>query len=123
MPSGIYADLIWMIRALLILAYRVAGLMTLDYWMLLLLILVITTGLVVRVKRYLEEGQKSGDEGPILSRVGGVDLPAAGGGPTAFNLAKNRQWEKCRSGSTTSAVQQGSVPRKPLFELQRIAIT
>ncbi len=62
-------------------------------------------------------------EGPILSRVGGVDLPAAGGGPAAFNLAKNRQWEKCRSSLATPAVQQGSVPRKLLFELQRIAIT
>jgi hypothetical protein len=62
-----------------------AGLVTLDYWMLLPLILMVTTGLVVRVKGYLEGRQEFGDEGPILSRVGGVDLPAARGGPAAFN--------------------------------------
>ncbi len=59
--------------------------MNLDYWMVLPLILMITTGLIVRIKRYLEERQKPGDEGPILSRLGDVDLPADGGGSTAIN--------------------------------------
>jgi hypothetical protein len=60
---------------------RVAGLVNLDYLMVLPLILMITTGLTVRVKRYLEEGQKLGDVGPILSRIGSEDR----GGPTASN--------------------------------------
>jgi hypothetical protein len=65
------------------------GLVNLDYWMVLPLILMIVTGLIMRIKGHLEEIQKPGDEGPILSRVVGADLPADGGGPEANNYFKN----------------------------------
>jgi hypothetical protein len=60
-------------------------LVNLDYWMVLPLILMIVTGLIMRIKGHLEEIQKPGEEGPILSRVVGADLPADGGGPEANN--------------------------------------
>jgi hypothetical protein len=64
---------------------RAMMLVSLDYWMLLSLILMVTTGLFIRVKRYLEERQEAGDESPILSIVGEVELPAAKGGPALRN--------------------------------------
>jgi hypothetical protein len=59
--------------------------MNLDYWMVLPLILMIITGLIMRIKGHLEEKQKPGDEGPVLSRVVGADLPADEGGSAANN--------------------------------------
>jgi hypothetical protein len=61
------------------------GLVNLDYWMVLPLILMIVTGLIMRIKGHLEERKKPGDEGPILSRVVGADLPEDGGGSAANN--------------------------------------
>jgi hypothetical protein len=65
------------------------GLMNLDYWMVLPLVLMIVTGLIVRIKGHLEEMQKPGGEGPILSRVVGANLPADGGGRETNSLVKN----------------------------------
>ncbi len=97
------------------------GLMNLDYWMVLPLILMITTGLIVRIKRYLEERQKPGDEGPILWRCGSSRRR---GRLCGQQLSQDQQWEKYRSGSATPAVQRGSVPRRMFFATQqRIAIT
>jgi hypothetical protein len=61
------------------------GLMNLDYWVVLPLIVMVVTGLIMRIRGHLGEMWKPGDEGPILSRVGGANLPADGGGPAAFN--------------------------------------
>ncbi len=61
------------------------GLMNLDYWVMLPLIVMIVTGLIMRIRGHLGEMWKPGDEGPILSRIGGANLPAEGGGPAAFN--------------------------------------
>jgi hypothetical protein len=61
------------------------GLMNLDYWMVLLLIVMIVTGLIMRIQGHLGEMWKPGSEGPILLRVGGANLPTDGGGTAAFN--------------------------------------
>jgi hypothetical protein len=47
--------------------------------MVLPLLLVITTLLVIRIKKYLLEMQREGGENLILERAGEVELPAAGG--------------------------------------------
>jgi hypothetical protein len=60
-------------------------LMNLDYWTVLLIIIMIVTGLIMRVLRHLSEVWKPGDEGPILARVGGANLPADGGGTASVN--------------------------------------
>jgi hypothetical protein len=66
---------------------------------------------------------KPGDDGPILARVGGANLPVDGGG-SFHQLVKNQQQEEHRTGSATPAVQRGSVPRRLFFAaLQGIAIT
>ncbi len=102
----------------------VAGLVDLDYWMVLPLILMITTRLTVRVKRYLEEGQKLGDVGPILSRIGSEGFPAGWGGPTAsnqvkFNSGRNAVW----FGNSCSAARECATEAAFLATQQRIAIT
>jgi hypothetical protein len=61
------------------------GLMNLDYWVVLPIIVMIVTGLIMRIQRHLGETWKPGDEGPILSRVGEANLPADGGGAATFN--------------------------------------
>jgi hypothetical protein len=60
-------------------------LMSLDYWVLLPLILMVAIGLIMRVRRFLEEGQQAGDESPIQARAGGVEFPTAGGSPALLS--------------------------------------
>ncbi len=92
------------------------GLMNLDYWM--PLILMIVTGLILRTSG---RNTEAGDEGPILSRVVGANLPADGGRSRGQQQSQELQWEEHRS---SSAVQWGSVPQKLFFATQqRIAIT
>jgi len=61
------------------------GLLNLDYWTVLPIIIMIATGLIMRVQRHLSEVWKPGDEGPILARVGGANLPIDGGGTSSNN--------------------------------------
>ena len=64
---------------------RMDRLMNLDYWTLLPIIVMIVTGLIMRIQRHLGEVWKPGDEGPILASVGGANLPADGGGTASIN--------------------------------------
>ncbi len=59
------------------------GLMNLDYWTVLPVVVMIVTGLIMRIQRHLGEVWTPGDEGPNLARVRGANLPADGGGATA----------------------------------------
>jgi hypothetical protein len=61
------------------------GLLNLDYWTVLPIIIILATGLIMRVQRHLSEVWRPGDEGPILARVGGANLPADGGGTASVN--------------------------------------
>jgi hypothetical protein len=56
------------------------GILNMDYWMVLPIIVMIVTGLIMRIQRHLGEVWKPGDDGPILARVGGANLPIDGGG-------------------------------------------
>ena len=61
------------------------GLMNLDYWTVLPIIVMIVTGLIMIIQRHLGEVWKPGDEGPILARVGEANLPADGGGAASIS--------------------------------------
>ncbi len=39
----------------------------------------VVTSLIMRIQRHLGETWKPGDDGPILARVGGANLPIDGG--------------------------------------------
>ncbi len=54
------------------------GMLNLDYWMVLPIIVMIVTGLIMRIQRHLGEVWKPGDDGPILARVGRANLPIDG---------------------------------------------
>jgi hypothetical protein len=56
------------------------GILVMDYWMVLQIIVMVGTGLIIRIQRHLGEIWKPGDDGPILARVGGANLPIDGGG-------------------------------------------
>ncbi len=64
------------------------GLLNLDYWTVLPIIIMIVTGWIMRVQRHLSEVWKPRDEGPILARVGGANLPADGGRNSFCQLVK-----------------------------------
>ncbi len=59
---------------------EMAGILIMDYWMVLPIIVMVVTGLIMRIQRHLGEVWKPGDDGPILARVGGANLPIDGGG-------------------------------------------
>ena len=61
------------------------GILIMDYWMVLPIIVVIVTSLIMRIQRHLGEVWKPGDDGPILARVGGANLPIEGGGTSSKN--------------------------------------
>ncbi len=52
------------------------GILTMDYG-------IMVTGLIMRIQRHLGEIWKPWDEGPILARVGGANLPIDGGGTSS----------------------------------------
>jgi hypothetical protein len=56
------------------------GILIMDYWMVLPIIVMVVTSLIMRVQRQLSETWKPGDDGPILAKVGGANLPIDGGG-------------------------------------------
>ncbi len=61
------------------------GILIMDYWMVLPIIVMVVTSLIMRIQRYLGETWKPGDDGPILARVGGANLPIDGGGTGSNN--------------------------------------
>jgi hypothetical protein len=61
------------------------GLINLDYRTVLPVVVMIVNGLIMRIQRHLGKVWKPGDEGPILARVGGANLPADGGGAASLN--------------------------------------
>jgi hypothetical protein len=77
------------------------GLVNLDYWVVLPIIVMIVTGLIMRIQGHLGEVWKPGGEGPILARVGEANLPADGGGAATFNSYKS----KICSGKNTGPVR------------------
>ncbi len=52
-----------------------AQILIMDYWMVLPIIVMVVTSLIMRIQRHLSETWKPGDDGPILARVGGANLP------------------------------------------------
>jgi hypothetical protein len=61
----------------------IEGILIMDYWMVLPIIVMVVTGLIMRIQRHLGEVWKPGDDGPILARVGGANLPIDGGGTSS----------------------------------------
>jgi hypothetical protein len=61
------------------------GILMMDYWMVLPIIVTVVKGLIMRIQRNLGEIWKPGDDGPILARVGGANLPIDGGGTSSKN--------------------------------------
>ncbi len=59
------------------------GILNMDYWMVLPIIVVMVTSLIMRIQRHLGEVWKPGDDVPILARVGGANLPIDGGGTSS----------------------------------------
>jgi hypothetical protein len=61
------------------------GILIMDYWMVLPIIVMVVTSLIMRVQRHLGETWKPGEDGPILAKVGGANLPIDGGGTGSIN--------------------------------------
>ena len=61
------------------------GILIMDYWMVLPIIVMVVTSLIMRVQRHLGETWKPGEDGPILAKVGGANLPIDGGGTSSIN--------------------------------------
>jgi len=61
------------------------GILNMDYWMVLPIIVVMVTSLIMRIQRHLGEVWKPGGDGPILARVGGANLPIDGGATSSNN--------------------------------------
>jgi hypothetical protein len=56
------------------------GILNMDYWMVLPVIVMVVTGLIMRIRRHLGEVWKPGDDGSILARVGEPTFPWTGEG-------------------------------------------
>ena len=56
------------------------GILIMDYWMVLPIIVMVVTSLIMRVQKHLGETWKPGEDGLILANVGGANLPIDGGG-------------------------------------------
>ncbi len=61
------------------------NILIMDYWMVLPVIVMVVTSLIMRVQRHLGETWKPGEDGPILDKVEGANLPIDGGGTGAIN--------------------------------------
>jgi hypothetical protein len=61
------------------------GILNMNYWMVLPVIVMIVTGLIMRIQRHLGEVWKPEADGPILARVGEANLPVDGGGTASIN--------------------------------------
>ena len=65
------------------------NILIMDYWMVLPVIVMVVTSLIMRVQKHLGETGKPGEDGPILDRVGGANLPIDGGGTGTINNGRN----------------------------------
>jgi hypothetical protein len=61
------------------------GILIMDYWMVLPIIVMVVTSLIMRIQRHLGETWRPGDDGPFLAKVGGANLPIDGGGTGSNN--------------------------------------
>jgi hypothetical protein len=61
------------------------GILIMDYWMVLPIVVMVVTSLIMRVQKHLGETWKPGEDGPILAIVGGANLPIDGGGTGSIN--------------------------------------
>jgi hypothetical protein len=61
------------------------GILIMDYWMVLPIIVMVVSSLIMRVQKHLGETWKPGEDGPILAKVGGANLPIDGGGTGSIN--------------------------------------
>ncbi len=61
------------------------GILIMDYWMVLRIVVMVVTSLIMRVQKHLGETWKPGEDGPILANVGGANLPIDGGGTGSIN--------------------------------------
>ncbi len=62
------------------------NILIMDYWMVLPVIVMVVTSLIMRVQRHLGETWKLGEDGPILDKVGGANLPLDGGGTSTIDI-------------------------------------
>jgi hypothetical protein len=53
--------------------------------MVLPVIVMVVTSLIMRVQKHLGETWEPGEDGPILDKVGGANLPLDGGGTSTIN--------------------------------------
>ncbi|MFN9902686.1 MAG: hypothetical protein ACK55Z_28680, partial [bacterium] len=51
------------------------NILIMDYWMVLPIIVMVVTSLIMRVQRHLGEAWRPGEDGLILDKVGGANLP------------------------------------------------
>ena len=65
------------------------GILIMDYWMVLPIIVMVVTSLIMRVQRHLGETWRPGEDGPILDKVGGANLPLDGGGTSTIDSERN----------------------------------
>ncbi len=61
------------------------GILIMDYWMVLPIIVMVVTSLIMRIQRHVGETLRPGDDGPILAKVGGANLPIDGEGTSSNN--------------------------------------
>ena len=65
------------------------NILIMDYWMVLPVIVMMVTSLIMRVQRHLGEMWRPGEDGPILDKVGGANLPLDGGGTSTTDSERN----------------------------------
>ncbi len=61
------------------------SILIMDYWMVLPVIVMVVTSLIMRVQRHLGEKWEPGEDGLILDKVVGANLPLDGGGTNTTN--------------------------------------
>jgi hypothetical protein len=61
------------------------GILIMDYWMVLPITVMVVTSLIMRIQRHLSKTWRPRDDGPILAKVGGANLPIDGGGTGSNN--------------------------------------
>ena len=64
------------------------NILIMDYWMVLPVIVMVVTSLIMRVQKHLGETWKPGEDGPILDKVGGANLPIDGGGTSTIDISR-----------------------------------
>ena len=65
------------------------NILIMDYWMVLPIIVMVVTSLIMRVQKHLGETWRPGEDGPILDKVGGANLPLDGGGTSTTGNERN----------------------------------